>query len=93
MLFYVVLLIYVIHNELLTLTGVVTAAQGGLAYWEYLLTTRAGVGWVSGSAYITGDLLTLVLVVMALCSLPIVRKSGKFEVSTRMTLLYNCLKG
>ncbi|KAJ8036591.1 NADPH oxidase 5 [Holothuria leucospilota] len=50
---------------------------------EILLTnpnaTTLGLGIVAGSAYITGWSLVVVLTVMVLCSLPIVRRSGHFQ--------------
>uniref|UniRef100_A0A4W3I8D7 NADPH oxidase 5 n=1 Tax=Callorhinchus milii TaxID=7868 RepID=A0A4W3I8D7_CALMI len=48
--------------------------------WEYLLTTRPGIGWVYGTASITGIVLQLLIVVMLICSSTFVRRSGHFEV-------------
>ncbi|XP_065268355.1 NADPH oxidase 5 [Emys orbicularis] len=50
------------------------------ALWEYLFTTRPGIGWVHGSASITGIALQLLICVMLVCSSTFVRKSGHFEV-------------
>ncbi|XP_054713586.1 NADPH oxidase 5-like [Uloborus diversus] len=47
---------------------------------EYLFTTNMGIGWVGGSACITGWILLAVLTVMAISAMPFVRRSGKFEV-------------
>ena len=61
--------------------GVVTSAPG--ARWtfsEYLFTRRPGVGWLPGFAYISGDALFALLLVMLLTSLPVVRASGHFQV-------------
>lgn len=49
--------------------------------WEYLLTTRPGIGWVHGTASLTGVVLQLVIGLMVLCSSTFVRRSGHFEVS------------
>uniref|UniRef100_A0A4W3IC88 NADPH oxidase 5 n=1 Tax=Callorhinchus milii TaxID=7868 RepID=A0A4W3IC88_CALMI len=60
----------------------VTLTRGGSSYrlWEYLLTTRPGIGWVYGTASITGIVLQLLIVVMLICSSTFVRRSGHFEV-------------
>uniref|UniRef100_A0A8C3XTR5 NADPH oxidase 5 n=1 Tax=Chelydra serpentina TaxID=8475 RepID=A0A8C3XTR5_CHESE len=50
------------------------------ALWEYLFTTRPGIGWVHGSASITGIALQLLVCMMLVCSSAFVRKSGHFEV-------------
>uniref|UniRef100_A0A8C8ST86 NADPH oxidase 5 n=1 Tax=Pelusios castaneus TaxID=367368 RepID=A0A8C8ST86_9SAUR len=48
--------------------------------WEYLFTTRPGIGWIHGSASLTGIALQLLICVMLACSTTFVRKSGHFEV-------------
>ncbi|XP_040893584.1 NADPH oxidase 5 [Toxotes jaculatrix] len=48
--------------------------------WEYLLTTRPGIGWVKGTASVTGVVLQVVICLMVLCSSTFVRRSGHFEV-------------
>uniref|UniRef100_A0A3B5B6I7 NADPH oxidase 5 n=1 Tax=Stegastes partitus TaxID=144197 RepID=A0A3B5B6I7_9TELE len=48
--------------------------------WEYLLTTRPGIGWVKGTASLTGVVLQVVICLMVLCSSTFVRRSGHFEV-------------
>ncbi|XP_040017996.1 NADPH oxidase 5 isoform X2 [Gasterosteus aculeatus] len=53
---------------------------GRYRLWEYLLTTRPGIGWVRGTASLTGLLLQLVIGLMVLCSSTFVRRSGHFEV-------------
>ncbi|CAN8004394.1 unnamed protein product [Ixodes hexagonus] len=54
----------------------------------YTLTTHHDIGWVGGAASITGWVLLAVLLVMFLCSLPCVRRSGRFEVFYYSHLLY-----
>lgn len=51
-----------------------------IAVWEYLFTTKAGQGWFHGTAGITGVILSLILIVMVICSQPFVRNKGYFEV-------------
>ncbi|XP_030587426.1 NADPH oxidase 5 [Archocentrus centrarchus] len=48
--------------------------------WEYLLTTRPGIGWVKGTASLTGVILQVLICLMVLCSSTFVRRSGHFEV-------------
>uniref|UniRef100_A0A8C9RKG7 NADPH oxidase 5 n=1 Tax=Scleropages formosus TaxID=113540 RepID=A0A8C9RKG7_SCLFO len=48
--------------------------------WEYLLTTRPGIGWVAGLASISGVILQLLVCLMVLCSCTFVRRSGHFEI-------------
>lgn len=55
--------------------------ESGIQVWEYLFTTKAGEGWVGGTAGITGVLLFIIFGIMAFMSLPFVRRSGHFEVS------------
>ncbi|XP_030046330.1 NADPH oxidase 5 [Microcaecilia unicolor] len=52
----------------------------GYELWEYLFTTRPGIGWISGTASLTGIVLQLLICLTTLCSSPFVRKSGHFEV-------------
>ncbi|XP_074090597.1 NADPH oxidase 5 isoform X2 [Macrotis lagotis] len=49
-------------------------------FWEYLLTTRPGIGWVYGTASLTGIVLQLLILLMLVCSCSFVRRSGHFEV-------------
>ncbi|XP_069451595.1 NADPH oxidase 5 isoform X5 [Ovis canadensis] len=49
-------------------------------FWELLLTTRPGIGWVHGLASPTGVALLLLLLLMFACSSSCVRRSGHFEV-------------
>uniref|UniRef100_A0A8C0IPA5 NADPH oxidase 5 n=1 Tax=Chelonoidis abingdonii TaxID=106734 RepID=A0A8C0IPA5_CHEAB len=60
--------------------GELTQTQDRPALWEYLFTTRPGIGWIHGSASITGIALQLLICVMLVCSSTFVRKSGHFEV-------------
>ncbi|XP_008574071.1 PREDICTED: NADPH oxidase 5 [Galeopterus variegatus] len=49
-------------------------------FWELLLSTRPGIGWVYGSASPTGVTLLLLLLLMFACSSSCVRRSSHFEV-------------
>ena len=61
---------------------VVTAKTSTLEVWEILFTTRAkmGHGILTGSAYITGWFLALILIPMVVCSMSIIRRTGHFQV-------------
>ncbi|XP_076438955.1 NADPH oxidase 5-like isoform X2 [Babylonia areolata] len=47
---------------------------------QILFTLRAGVGWIDGFAPLSGVILDLILLVMFICSMDFVRRSGNFEV-------------
>lgn len=49
-------------------------------FWELLLTTSPGIGWVHGLASPTGVALLLLLLLMFACSSSCIRRSGHFEV-------------
>ncbi|XP_055292232.1 NADPH oxidase 5 isoform X1 [Moschus berezovskii] len=57
-------------------------------FWELLLTTRPGIGWVHGLASPTGVALLLLLLLMFACSSSCVRRSGHFEVFYWTHLFY-----
>lgn len=50
--------------------------------WEILFTTKAGFGWVYDTAILTGWGLDIIVVIMVICSMPFVRRSGHFQVRT-----------
>lgn len=54
--------------------------SSGFTMWEYLMTTRPGIGWVKGTASVTGVVLQVIICLMVLCSSTFVRRSGHFEV-------------
>ncbi|XP_005997125.1 NADPH oxidase 5 [Latimeria chalumnae] len=56
--------------------------------WEYLFTTRPGIGWTYGAASITGIILLLLIFLMIVCSSTFVRRSGHFEVFYWTHLFY-----
>ena len=62
---------------------------GSLPLWEYFFFVNTGVGWVYGTAGLTGVLLIIILAIMVLCSLSCVRRNGFFEVYSLMKLRYN----
>ncbi|XP_078330195.1 NADPH oxidase 5-like isoform X3 [Crassostrea virginica] len=55
---------------------------------DILFTTKAGVGWVEHSAYITGWPILLILIIIVICSLPFVRRGGHFQVFYWTHMLY-----
>ncbi|KAK1789696.1 hypothetical protein P4O66_015590 [Electrophorus voltai] len=55
--------------------------DGRYHMWEYLLTTRPGIGWIYGTASITGVVLQVLICLMVVCSSTFVRRSGHFEVT------------
>ncbi|KAL8197383.1 UNVERIFIED_CONTAM: hypothetical protein K2H54_022614 [Gekko kuhli] len=55
-------------------------AKGSHCLWEYLFTTRPGIGWIYGTASLSGLLLQVLIGLMLVCSCPFIRKSGHFEV-------------
>uniref|UniRef100_A0A671LGE7 NADPH oxidase 5-like n=1 Tax=Sinocyclocheilus anshuiensis TaxID=1608454 RepID=A0A671LGE7_9TELE len=54
--------------------------DGMYQLWEYLFTIRPGIGWVNGTASITGMVLQVLICLMVVCSSTFVRRSGHFEV-------------
>jgi len=63
--------------------------NGNYTMSEWLLTSRPGYfGLVAGSAYPTGVVLLIILVIMIVCSMPFVRRGGCFEVRIFFTLLF-----
>uniref|UniRef100_A0A8C5SQN9 NADPH oxidase 5 n=1 Tax=Laticauda laticaudata TaxID=8630 RepID=A0A8C5SQN9_LATLA len=63
-------------------------AKEGYHLWEYLFTTRPGIGWIRGTASLTGLLLQLLISLMLVCSTTLVRRSGHFEVFYWTHLFY-----
>ncbi|ETE62892.1 NADPH oxidase 5, partial [Ophiophagus hannah] len=62
-------------------------AKGGYHLWEYLFTTRPGIGWIRGTASLTGLVLQLLISLMLVCSTTLVRRSGHFEKVTILLFL------
>ncbi|KAH0946780.1 hypothetical protein HN011_012237 [Eciton burchellii] len=63
--------------------------SGNYTISEWLLTSRPGhFGLVAGSAYPTGIILLIILVIMTACSMSFVRRGGCFEVFYWSHLLY-----
>ena len=60
--------------------GLLSTKPTGLPLWQYFFYVKTGVGWVYGTAGLTGDCLIIILFIMVLCSLPCVRRKGFFEV-------------
>ena len=74
------------------LVALLSLTPDGLPLWMYFFGVNTGLGWVGGTAGLTGDLLLIILLILVLCSLPCVRKKGFFEVRlTPMTVLLLCI--
>ncbi|XP_028287549.1 NADPH oxidase 5 [Parambassis ranga] len=77
---YAILCYTVVHTTAHIFNFVQLAEHSEFSLWEYLLTTRPGVGWVKGTASLTGVILQVFICLMVLCSSTFVRRSGHFEV-------------
>ncbi|XP_067412184.1 NADPH oxidase 5 [Emydura macquarii macquarii] len=78
---YVVAALTVVHTGAHVVNFVILSQnQDHPLLWEYLFTTRPGIGWIHGSASLTGIALQLLICMMLACSSTFVRKSGHFEV-------------
>ncbi|CAH2274538.1 NADPH oxidase 5 [Pelobates cultripes] len=49
-------------------------------FWQYLLTMEPGIGWIYGTASLTGIILQFLICLTLACSSSFVRKGGHFEV-------------
>ncbi|XP_042266656.1 NADPH oxidase 5 [Thunnus thynnus] len=77
---YAILCYTLVHTTAHICNFVQLSEHSGFSVWEYLLTTRPGIGWVKGTASVTGVVLQVVICLMVLCSSTFVRRSGHFEV-------------
>uniref|UniRef100_A0A3Q3MKP3 NADPH oxidase, EF-hand calcium binding domain 5 n=1 Tax=Mastacembelus armatus TaxID=205130 RepID=A0A3Q3MKP3_9TELE len=77
---YAVLGYSLVHTAAHIFNFVRLSESSGYSLWEYLLTTRPGIGWVRGTASVTGVVLQVLICLMVLCSSTFVRRSGHFEV-------------
>ncbi|KAM9070854.1 NADPH oxidase 5-like [Sarcophilus harrisii] len=79
---YVVVAFTLIHTiaHVVNFVRLAQLVDNPFQFWEYLLTTRPGIGWVHGTASLTGIVLQLLILIMLVCSCPFVRRSGHFEV-------------
>ena len=64
---------------------------GNLTYSDFLFTTKSGIGWITGAKItaIVGWPLLFVYITMFFSSLPVVRRSGMFEVRRTIQLKFN----
>ncbi|CAJ0935365.1 unnamed protein product [Ranitomeya imitator] len=77
---YTVVILTVVHTAAHIINFINKAIDpGSYTFWEYFLTLRPGIGWVYGSASITGIWLQLLICLMQVCSSTFVRKGGHFE--------------
>ena len=54
---------------------------GSLPWWQYFFYVNTGLGWVYGTAGLTGVFLIIILLIIVMFSLKVVRKKGFFEVA------------
>ena len=55
---------------------------GSLPWWQYFFYINTGLGWVYGTAGLTGVFLIIILLIMVIFSLKVVRNKGFFEVDS-----------
>uniref|UniRef100_A0A3B5R2R7 NADPH oxidase 5 n=1 Tax=Xiphophorus maculatus TaxID=8083 RepID=A0A3B5R2R7_XIPMA len=77
---YAILFFTLVHTAAHIINFARKSQSGGFSLWEYLLTTRPGIGWVKGTSSLTGVILQLLICLMVFCSSTFVRRSGHFEV-------------
>uniref|UniRef100_A0A3Q3X745 Uncharacterized protein n=1 Tax=Mola mola TaxID=94237 RepID=A0A3Q3X745_MOLML len=77
---YAILCFTLVHTTAHICNFVQLSQSSEFSLWEYLLTTRPGIGWVKGTASVTGVILQVIICLMVLCSSTFVRRSGHFEV-------------
>ena len=58
----------------------VSLRPDSLPWWQYFFYVNTGLGWVYGTAGLTGVLLIIILLIMVMFSLKVVREMGFFEV-------------
>lgn len=61
-------------------TALVSMRPGSLPLWQYFFGVQTGVGWIYGTAGLTGVFLIIILTVMVFCALSCIRKKEFFEV-------------
>ena len=81
------ILIYLsVYTSIFLLLALVSMRPGSLPWWQYFFYINTGLGWVYGTAGLTGVFLIIILLIMVIFSLSVVRKKGFFEVSTSYKL-------
>ncbi|XP_076354968.1 NADPH oxidase isoform X2 [Tachypleus tridentatus] len=75
------IIFYSIFHTLMHICNFARVSEGDLSLTVWLLfTTEVGIGWVGGSACLTGWILLVILFVMFVCAQKCVRQRGMFEV-------------
>ncbi|XP_068128546.1 NADPH oxidase 5 isoform X2 [Hyperolius riggenbachi] len=78
---YVTFIFTVVHTAAHVINFIKKAIDPGVyTFWEYFLTLQPGIGWVYGSASLTGIFLQLLICLSLVCSSTFVRKGGHFEI-------------
>ncbi|XP_048251238.1 NADPH oxidase 5-like [Haliotis rufescens] len=84
-----IMLFTVLHTAMHIGNAIMVAeSQYNLTVPAFIFTTEADIGWVAGFAPLSGVLLVVVFVIMFICSMPFVRKSGHFQVFYWTHMLY-----
>lgn len=76
----IIFILSIIHTGAHIGNAVVVADEGVLTVADILVTDAAELGTIIGSAYFTGWALDIILIIMIICSMEFVRRSGHFEV-------------
>ncbi|KAJ8305431.1 hypothetical protein KUTeg_015976 [Tegillarca granosa] len=66
----------------------VSKKTDALEMWEILFTTKADIGWIKGSAFITGWILILLFIILYIFAMPYFRRRGFFELFYFTHMLY-----
>ncbi|XP_021421115.1 NADPH oxidase 5 [Oncorhynchus mykiss] len=77
---YAIVTFSTVHTTAHFMNFVHLSQNSSYSLWEHLFTTRPGIGWVQGSASLTGMVLQIMICLMVVCSSTFVRRSGHFEV-------------
>ncbi|XP_067653681.1 NADPH oxidase 5-like [Haliotis asinina] len=84
-----IMLFTILHTAMHVGNAILVAeSQFNLTVPVFIFTTEANIGWVAGFAPLSGVLLVVVFVVMFICSMSFVRRSGNFQVFYWTHMLY-----
>ncbi|XP_063437585.1 NADPH oxidase 5-like isoform X2 [Mytilus trossulus] len=76
----IIFILAIIHTGAHIGNAVVVADESEFTVADILVTDAAELGTIIGSAYFTGWALDIILIIMIICSMEFVRRSGHFEV-------------
>ncbi|XP_064605712.1 NADPH oxidase 5-like [Liolophura sinensis] len=75
----IILIFSLVHTAMHVVNFQILSTQTNVTWSEFLFTCQPGLGWVEGSASITGWVLVLILILIVLTSAPWCRRRGYFE--------------